>query len=260
MEKTFICEECKTEFISNTRRKIKKFCSRDCYAKVDSRRKKEKFQSHPHHNLGRKASLEEREMRARLTADTWKSESIRNARINGIKKWIADHGHAPGWDDTSIKKRNATVESNGGHNLKGIYGTRKCDITFINKYVMTSHEYRNQRLRKIQKTAPEIFAEALLLQISSNFQFQYKFKNRYFDFGLTDSKILVEIDGDYWHSNGIAYEDMNEQQRCTFRNDRYKDDLVSKSDWKLIRIWASELKTMDINQLQKLLYGKEDKN
>jgi very-short-patch-repair endonuclease len=173
---------------------------------------------------------------------------------------MEEHGHAPGWDSESIKKRNTAVDSNGGHNLKGMYGTRKCDITFIKKYGMTSHEYRNQRLRKIQKTEPETFAETLLLQVSENFQYQYKFKNRYFDFGLADSKILVEIDGDYWHSNGITYEDMNEQQRNTFRNDRYKDDLVSKSDWKLIRIWASELKTIDINQLQKLLYGEGDKS
>jgi very-short-patch-repair endonuclease len=257
MKRKFNCQECNIEFESNQNRK---FCSRSCYAKEDSRRKKEKYTMQEHHNLGRKASDEERERRSRSTSETWKDNSIRNSRINGIKHWMNTHGHAPGWDDKTIIKRNKTVELNGGHNLKGKYGSRKCDITFKEKYGITSAEYRQQKLRSTKKTKPEIIAENLLIQIDANFIPQYKFKNRYFDFGLESKKILIEIDGDYWHSKGILYENMNEQQRTTFRNDRYKDDLVRNSDWKLIRIWASDLENIDINKLQKLLYEQEDTN
>ena len=238
MKRKFNCQECNIEFESNQTRK---FCSRSCYAKEDSRRKKEKYALQEHHNLGRKASDEERKRRSKLTVETWKDDSIRNSRINGIKQYMNIHGHAPGWDDKTIIKRNKTVELNGGHNLKGKYGTRQCDITFEKKYGMTSYEYRIKKLRQLKKSKPEIDAEKLLTELNTDFIYQYKFKNRYFDFGIESKKILIEIDGDYWHSKGILYENMNEQQRTTFRNDRYKDDLVRNSDWKLIRIWASDL-------------------
>jgi len=260
MEKTFICEECKKEFISNTRRKIKKYCSRDCYSKVDSRRKKEKFLTQDHHNLGRKASLEEREMRSKLTAETWKSESIREARISGIKKWKEEHNYAPGWDPDSIKKRNTTVELKGGHNFKGKFGTRQCDITCIERYGMTPRQLANKKLRNLKKSKPEIYAEKLLYQIDNNFIAQIKFKNRFFDFGLESEKLLIEIDGDYWHSKGIPYENMNEQQRTTFKNDRYKDDLVKNSDWNLVRIWVSDLEKLSAEDLYNIIYDKKSKD
>lgn len=251
MKRKYNCQECNIEFESNQNRK---FCSRSCYAKEDSRRKKEKYAMQEHHNLGRKASDEERKRRSELTTETWKDDSIRNSRINGIKQWMNIHGCAPGWDDETIIKRNKTVELNGGHNLKGKYGTRKCDITFKEKYGMSSHEYRNKKLRQLKKSKPEISIEKLLTELNIDFIYQYKFKNRYFDFGIESKKILIEVDGDYWHSKGISYENMNDQQKNTFHNDIYKNNLVKNSDWKLIRIWESDIKFMAIDKLQNILH------
>lgn len=251
MKRKFNCQECNIEFESNQNRK---FCSRSCYAKEDSRRKKEKYTMQAHHNLGRKASVEERVIRSTKTSETWKDLTIRESRINGIRAWIDIHGHAPGWDDKTIIKRKNTVELNGGHNLKGKYGTRKCDITFKEKYGMSSHEYRTKKLRQLKKSKPEMSIEKLLTELNIDFIYQYKFKNRYFDFGIDSKKILLEVDGDYWHSKGIIYENMNNQQKNTFHNDIYKNNLVKNSDWKLIRIWESDIKFMTIDKLQTLLH------
>ena len=44
------------------------------------------------------------------------------------------------------------------------------------------------------------------------------------------------------------------QQKNTFHNDIYKNNLVKNSDWKLIRIWESDIKFMTIDKLQTLLH------
>jgi len=104
MVRKFICQECKIEFETTSKRKIRKFCSRKCYSIEDSRRKKEKFREVPHHNLGRKASEEERVRRSKKTSDTWKVDIIRKSRIDAMRKWIEEHGVNPGWTDDAVKK------------------------------------------------------------------------------------------------------------------------------------------------------------
>ena len=253
-----ICLECGKSY--ETSRKNGKFCSRSCYAKEDSRRKIEKFKNNPHHNLGRKASKEECEMRSKQTKSSWKDVKIRKARTDGITNYNQTHENPAGWSLESNIKRNLSIEKNGGHNLAGKYGTRPCDLTFLKNHGITFAEFGQRLLHNTKKTKPELLSEKMLLQINKDFKPQYKFKNRYFDFGLESEKLLIEIDGDYWHSKGIVYEDMNNQQRNTFRNDIYKNDLVNKSNWKLIRIWVSELEKLSASDLHNILYGKENKN
>jgi len=58
----------------------------------------------------------------------------------------------------------------------------------------------------------------------------------------------------------LPYENMNEQQRTTFKNDRYKDDLVKNSDWNLVRIWVSDLEKLSVEDLYNIIYDKKSKD
>ena len=249
------CLECQTEFKSLKR--TQKFCCRACYAKEDSRRKKEKYKHEPHHNKGYQHTLAWKEEASKRTVEQWKDERIRNSRVDRAKKTAMENGYANGYSPESIKKRNDTIERNGGHNLKGTYGTRKCDTTFNDRYGITSAEYRSQCLRNTDKTKPEIHFENILKELDIEYVYEYKFKNRYFDFGIESLKILVEIDGTYWHGKDTPYEKMNEQQRKTFMNDRYKDNLVKQSDWTLIRIWSDDLTNLSNKDIKQLLWERK---
>ena len=126
-----ICEECKSEY--STFNPKQKFCCRACYAKEDSRRKKEKYKTETHHNVGRKSSNAERKMRSKRTKETWKNNDIRKKRLEGLRKARENREYPIGWSPEAVEKRNKTIKSNGGHNLSGKFGSRQCDKTFFEK-------------------------------------------------------------------------------------------------------------------------------
>jgi len=247
-KQTKICEECKKEY--STFNSKQKFCNRSCYAKADSRRKKEKYEKEPHHNVGRKASAEERKMRAERTTETWQNDEIRKRRLEGLQKARDENSDYPiGWSLEAIEKRNKTIEANGGHNLSGKYGTRQCDITMLERYGMSSHDYRNKILHDTKQTKPEKEVFDILTNNNIIFETQYEFRGRYFDFAIPSKKILLEVDGVYWHGKGISDNELNEAQHRTRENDKYKNMLVESSDWTLIRIWEDEIKDFNFSKL-----------
>ena len=83
--------------------------------------------------------------------------------------------------------------------------------------------------------------------------------NLYFDFMLVDFNILLEVDGDFWHANPTLYDRNNlyEVQIKTLENDKIKNEMVGKTDMRLIRFWASEVMTEQfLVRLTEVLYEK----
>ena len=98
-------------------------------------------------------------------------------------------------------------------------------------------------------TKPEQLVYQLLLDNNINFIFQFEFKGRYFDFAIPSKKILLEVDGVYWHGKNVSDNELNESQQRTRENDKYKNMLVESSDWTLIRIWEDEIKDFNFSKL-----------
>lgn len=62
-----------------------------------------------------------------------------------------------------------------------------------------------------------------------------------YDFYIHNTKVLLEVDGDYWHGNPTAknkYKDWEIVQK----NDIFKTELANKQGYTLIRLWESEIK------------------
>ena len=69
----------------------------------------------------------------------------------------------------------------------------------------------------------------------------FKLEDKFYDFILLD-KIIIEFDGDYWHS---LIKNIN--------NDKVKDELARKNDYIIFRVKESESKDLEIlNKLNKL--------
>lgn len=246
-KQTKICEECKNEYLTFNSKQ--KFCCRSCYAIVDSKYKKEKYKTQSHHNVGRKATNEERELRSKINTETWKQPDIREARLDGLKKLRENAEYPLGWSPEAREMRKQTIQKNGGHNLSGKFGTRQCDITFFEKYGKWSYEILNNKSILTEFTKPELAVRGILINHNIEFQTQYEFKGRYFDFAIPLKKILIEVDGIYWHGKDLKDIELNETQQRTRENDIYKNMLVESSDWTLIRIWEDEIQNFDFNKL-----------
>jgi len=241
------CLECNNEY--STFNSKQKYCNRTCYAQVDSRDKREHYKTVQHHTVGRVVSDEERIIRSNNTRKSWLDPIIRKTRIDNQKEVRQQREFPFGWDPKSIDKRNETIKNNGGHNLKGKFGTRQCDITCFEKYGKWSYELRNEALATACITKPELLVFNILKHHDVDFISQYQFRGRYFDFGIPSKKILIEVDGIYWHGRGLEDVQLNKTQQRSRENDVYKNMLVESSDWILIRIWEDEINKFEFNKL-----------
>ena len=69
------------------------------------------------------------------------------------------------------------------------------------------------------------FAKNFLDRLGVRYVYQFEAKSikRFYDFFIPDCNILIEVDGDYYHSYGLVYEQMtptqkkNKRERCPRR-------------------------------------------
>lgn len=111
----------------------------------------------------------------------------------------------------------------------------------------------------------EKFARDFLDKLKVNYVYQFKAESigRYYDFYLPDNQLIIEIDGDYWHSKGLVYEEMTPTQKRNRRVDKQKDHWALINGIPILRIWESDInkhpeKVMEVLK-ERLYLSKEEK-
>lgn len=109
------------------------------------------------------------------------------------------------------------------------------------------------------------FAKEFLDKLGVRYIRQFKAASigRYFDFYLPDDHLLIEIDGDYYHSYGKLYEEMSPMQKHNKRVDQQKDHWALINGIPLMRIWEHDIhknKNTVLERLKKrITVSKEEK-
>ena len=98
------------------------------------------------------------------------------------------------------------------------------------------------RLKKHETNIERIMKRILReLFIDYEFQFPIKWANTYkiYDFKISNKNILIEVDGEYWHSaEDVKKNFMHLKNK---KNDYLKNIIAKKRGYKLIRIWGKDL-------------------
>lgn len=71
-------------------------------------------------------------------------------------------------------------------------------------------------------------------------QFEAKDIGRFYDFKIGE-RVLVEIDGSYYHGYGLTYEQKSPMQKHNERVDEYKNKWAKEHGYILIRIWEHDI-------------------
>lgn len=75
------------------------------------------------------------------------------------------------------------------------------------------------------------------------------------DFCFVEERVVVEVDGDYWHCNPDIYEKpKNTIQRRVVGKDRAEKRYLENGGWILLRFWESEIKD-DLEKCIKRVMG-----
>lgn len=87
------------------------------------------------------------------------------------------------------------------------------------------------------------FAKNFLDKLGVKYIYQFKAESigRYYDYMLPDHGLIIEIDGDFYHSYGIVYEEMNPMQKHNKRVDKQKDHWALINGYPIIRIWEHDI-------------------
>lgn len=106
-----------------------------------------------------------------------------------------------------------------------------------------------------RNTKPELQLAELLRVSGINFVSQMMLPHVYCDFYLPEYNLIIEVDGDYWHANPEQFlpDDLIGPKKTSARqiweNDRKKEDRIKSHGHKVMRIWASSLKSKTAQQL-----------
>jgi very-short-patch-repair endonuclease len=89
----------------------------------------------------------------------------------------------------------------------------------------------------------ERFAKNFLDKLGVNYikQFEAKDIKRFYDFYLPDQRVLIEVDGDYYHSYGKVYEEMSPMQKRNARVDKLKNTWALMHGIPIMRIWEHDI-------------------
>ena len=88
------------------------------------------------------------------------------------------------------------------------------------------------------------FEEEFLKKIGVDYIWQYEAKDigRFFDFAVPSAHILIEVDGDYYHSYGLTYEEKNPMQKHNQWVDKTKDEWALANGIPVLRFWEHDIR------------------
>lgn len=91
-----------------------------------------------------------------------------------------------------------------------------------------------------------------LKELGLNLEYSVILDYKQFDFGSREYKILLEVQGDYWHSNPKIYNKtkLNKTQKNIIKRDREKIKFAKKHGMKLYHIWESDIRSNNFSILE----------
>lgn len=209
-----------------TRGKPNKYCSAKC--------------------MGRKSRLRE----CQVCNKEFDTEDIRVKTCSKACKKVLKSNSAKAWHESmsaeektehykniitktaKTRKKNNTPSWNSGKT--GIYSKE------------TIEKIRNATLRQMedqvfQKTNIEKVMEECLQEMDVEYKYSFIFQKRQFDFLLPKQNLIIECDGDYWHTNPKFYPEPQEWQVKRIQIDRVKNEIALNNGYKIVRFWENDI-------------------
>ena len=130
---------------------------------------------------------------------------------------------------------------------------RKIKISILkNKLKTTKGVKKRRRLKqalrnqyqKSQDTKPELQTKYILDLMGVRYSKQFPLSGYYYDFILPDYRILLEINGSYWHASPLLYKKAtwNALQKRNHNRDKRKMAVAMSHGYRIIYIWEGDLK------------------
>lgn len=112
----------------------------------------------------------------------------------------------------------------------------------------TKQRMREKALQRTQTnlgfckdTKPELKMKDILNELNIPFKHQFRLNNHLFDFHLLNTNVLIEVDGDYWHSNPKKFKKLNKIQLEQKIKDNRNNEIAKENNFILLRFWENDI-------------------
>jgi len=227
------------------------------------------------------------------TKEKKKNTFLKNYGVDNIwkskdyVKWLHKH-HLEKYGKKSVPNNNGNANSWGWKNLSCIDKNKRLSklkrdhaVWWNNLTEIEKIEYRKIRKERWQpkknyKSENFSYGSNLekkiansLIALDISYTTQFNIENKYFDFLLNNTKIILEINGNYWHANPDIYE-ADELIKYPGKKEieaRYiwymhieKEELAENNGYTVINIWEDEILASDNINILILMKLKSIKN
>ena len=111
--------------------------------------------------------------------------------------------------------------------------------------ILANYNHHYGKKTDIEKLFEKILEE-LEIPFQSKFRIYDKEKVNFwfkeYDFLLVNTKILIEVDGDYWHGNQNIFNELSDFQKSVQINDEIKEKFANTKGYDVVRFWGSDIK------------------
>lgn len=163
---------------------------------------------------------------------------------------------------TAYHKRNQTVKDTYGvNNVRQTTMVKdKITKTMLDRYGVR----RIAKFSKFHKHTPnrlEARVSSALTHLDISHTFSHYIKRRQFDFLITGTKILIEVQGDFWHANPKYYSSHDnikffgsiKTAQSIWNLDAIKKQIAESYGYTVIYLWESDINNMNDDELEKWL-------
>lgn len=158
-------------------------------------------------------------------------------------------GHKYGQDRKhQISERQKEQARRDGSRITLVCKLPDCDISWEQRksspkvFCSFSHAMEYQfRYIKHAISLPEGELAKLLDMLNIPYEQQYKLGGKFFDFYLPSKRLLIEVDGIFWHSRGVEEDCLYNVQRRIRHNDKLKNEIAKDNGYELLRLWEDEI-------------------
>lgn len=115
--------------------------------------------------------------------------------------------------------------------------------------------------RYYKMSSIEVIIDNFLKENNIDYEYSVILGRFQYDFLIHNKRILIEVNGDYWHANPNMFDvygydgkrKINDIQRYKIERDKEKYEFAISHNFEIIYIWEEEIKKGDFTKLEKIL-------
>lgn len=110
------------------------------------------------------------------------------------------------------------------------------------------------KIEKYKINSIEKIVRDKLKELGLDLEYSVILDYKQFDFGSREYKILLEVQGDYWHGNPSVYtkKHLNDTQKRNIKKDKDKAAFAKKHSMKLYYIWETDIRANNFTVLEEI--------